>query len=147
MRNYHPSEAGLTLFPVPDGELTLYFVECCTDTEIIQPEGDLEYQQFGTSQEEDPSWFASLFSLISSITLAEQPRLVVAEMRSSCGTIRRPCFSRTVLRIHHFSAEGHFLVPAIGFAKDWMPEDFPFVEFLLLHQRDTPTPISFSRCS
>ena len=93
------------------------FVECCTDTKIIQPKGVLECRQFGTSQEEDPP----LFSLISSISLAEQPSLVVAKTRSSCATIRQPWFLRIVSRIHRFSAEGHFLVPTIGSASNWMP--------------------------
>ena len=78
---------------------------------------------------------------MSSISLAEQPKLVVAKMRSSSATIRQPCFLRTVSRIHQFNAEGHSLVPAIGSASNWMPEDFLFVEFLLLHQRNTPTRI------
>ena len=76
--------------------------------------------------------------LIPSTGLAGQPGLVVAK-HSRLGL-------RTVSRVHYFSAEGRFLVPAPGPARNWMPEDFPFVEFLLLHQRDTSAPSLISHC-
>ena len=74
--------------------------------------------------------------LISSTSLAKQPGLVVAKMRSSCARTRPPWFLRIVSIIPYFSAEGHFVVSALRFTSNSMPESFPLAEFLLLHQCD-----------
>ena len=60
------------------------FVEYCTDTEVIQPEGVLEGRKFATPHEAYASWFASIFQshftrLRSSSRLVERIGLVVVQ--------------------------------------------------------------------
>ena len=76
--------------------------------------------------------------LISPTSLAQQPGLVVAKMRSSCATIRPPSLLRTVSGIHYLSSGGHSSVPVLVSPPNCMPEHFSFP---LPRQRDTLTPI------